>query len=192
MRPISRSTGLALHGVLLQLHHSSSGATPVPGILPLRGVRARSALGPGARVGGTLSAVRGKFASTEGVLCSFAPDTVAGHNVNLLFSSLAPSGGGSRPAAGTPSAPPVEALVWHCAVAARTPPQACLQRRQWRLLSAMFSRELMTIQTGVLNVFKWVVFVETRTSVQRPAPCSNVCFCQSRSKICARCFCNGW
>ena len=72
---------------------------------------------------------------------------------------LAPSGGGSRPAAGTPSAPPVEALVWHCAVAARTPPQACLQRRQWRLLSAMFSREHMTIQTGVLNVFKCFVFL---------------------------------
>ena len=166
MRPISRSTGLALHGVLLQLHHSSSGATPVPGILPLRGMRTRSALG--ARVGGTLSAVRGKFASTEGVLCSFVPDTVAGHNVNLLFCSLAPSGGGSRPAAGTPSAPPVEALVlWHCAVAARTPPQACLQRRQWRLLSAMFSREHMTIQTGVLNVsvdasFSNVLLMPTR------------------------------
>ena len=126
--------------------------------LPLRGVRTRSALG--ARVGGTLSAVRGKFASTEGVLCSFVPDTVAGHNVNLLFCSLAPSGGGSRPAAGTPLAPSVEALVlWHCAVAARTPPQACLQRRQWRLLSAMFSREHMTIQTGVLNVFKCFVFL---------------------------------
>ena len=159
--------------------------------LPLRGVRTRSALG--ARVGGTLSAVRGKFASTEGVLCSFIPDTVAGHNVNLLFCSSAPSGGGSRPAAGKSSAPPVEALVlWHCAVAARTPPQACLQRRQWRLLSAMFSREHMTIQTGVLNAFKCFVLVETRTSVQRPAPFSNLCFCQSRSKIGARCFCNGW
>ena len=71
---------------------------------------------------------------------------------------LAPSGGGSRPAAGTPSAPPVEALVWHCAVAARTPLQAWLQRCQWRLFSAMFSREHMTIQTGVLNVLKCVVF----------------------------------
>ena len=140
-------------------------------------------------MGGTLSAVRGKLASIEGVLCSFVPDTVAGHNVNLLFSSLAPSGGGSRPAAGTPSAPPVEALVWHCAVAARTPPQACLQRRQWRLLSAMFSREHMTIQTGVLNVCKCFFFVETRTSVQRPAPFSNVFVCQSRSKTGALCFC---
>ena len=157
--------------------------------LPLRGVRTRSALG--ARVGGTLSAVRGKFASTEGVLCSFVPDTVTRSTMSIcFFCSLAPSGGGSRPAAGTPSAPPVEALVWHCAVAARTPPQACLQRRQWRLLSAMFSREHMTMQTGVLNVCKCFVFFETRTSVQRPAPFSNVCFCQSRSKTGARCFCN--
>ena len=94
---------------------------------------------------------------------------------------LAPSGGGSRPAAGTPLALSVEALVlWHCAVAARTPPQACLQRRQWRCLSAMFSREHMTIQTGVLNVFKCFVFFETRTSVQRPAPFSNV-FCFVRA-----------